>query len=86
MNQYAQSRQYFDRLREYKIDFREWEEIIKKVNENESGLSYLFSDCKDEKGLIEKWLLKSVEKKLDPEGARIRSFRDITGKYIKQYR
>ena len=86
MNQYAHSRQYFDKLREYKIDFREWEEIIKKVNENESGLSYLFADCKDEKGLIEKWLLKSVEKKLDPEGIKIRNFRDITGKYIRQYR
>ena len=86
MNQYAQSRQYFERLKEYKIDFREWEEIIKKVNESESGLSYLFSDCKDERGLIEKWLLKSVEKKLDPEGERIKRFREITGKYIKRYR
>ena len=86
MNQYAQSRQYFDRLSEYKIDFREWEEIIKKVNEKESGLSELFADCKDEKGLVEKWLLRSVEKKLDPEGTRIKSFRDILEKYIRQYR
>ena len=51
----AQSRQYFDKLMEYQINYKEWESIIKKVNLKESGLSELFSDCRDEKGLVEKW-------------------------------
>lgn len=38
----AQSRQYFDRLQEYQIHYKEWETIIKKVNLKESGLSDLF--------------------------------------------
>lgn len=86
MNQYAQQRQYFDRLREHKIDYREWEGIIKKINQRESGLSELFSDCKDERGLVDKWLLDAVENKLDPEKKRINNFRDIILKYIRQYR
>jgi len=49
MNNYAQSKQYFSKLAEYGIDYREWESILKKINSDESGLSKLFSDCKDEK-------------------------------------
>ena len=52
MNQPAQSRQYFDRLLEYRIHYKEWENIIKRINLKESGLSELFLDCKDEKGLV----------------------------------
>lgn len=53
MNNSAQSRQYFVKLAEYGIDYREWQNIIKKINEEESGLSKLFAECKDEKGLVE---------------------------------
>ncbi|MGN0241305.1 MAG: hypothetical protein ACI4CS_06430, partial [Candidatus Weimeria sp.] len=56
MNQSAQSRQYFDKLAEYEIYYREWEAIIHKINLEESGLSNLFADCKNEEGLVEKWL------------------------------
>ena len=86
MNSYAQSRQYFDKLKEYKIDYREWEHIIKKINEKESGLSDLFADCKNESDLVDKWFLDTVEKKLDPEKEKIKNFRDIVGKYARQYR
>ena len=50
MTNYAQSRQYFDKLKEYQIDYREWEMIIKKVNLKESGLSELFADCRMRRG------------------------------------
>lgn len=86
MNYAAQSRQYFEKLKEYKIDYREWEHIIKKINEKESGLSDLFADCKNESDLVDKWFLDTVEKKLDPEKEKINNFRDIVGKYAKQYR
>ena len=86
MNQPAQSRNYFDKLKEYNINYKEWENIIKKVNLKESGLSELFSDCRDEKSLVEKWFLEAVEGKLNKETNRIDEFVSIMIKYIKQYR
>ena len=65
MGNSAQSRQYFEKLMEYQINYKEWETIIKKVNLEESGLSNLFADCKDERGLVEKWFLEAVEGKLN---------------------
>ena len=86
MINYAQSRQYFDKLKEYQIDYREWEMIIKKVNLKESGLSELFADCRDEKGLVEKWFLEAVEGKLNRDRSRIREFQSIVRKYVEQYK
>ena len=86
MNNYAQSRQYFDKLAEYKIYFKEWETIIRKVNLKESGLSELFSDCKNEKELIEKWFLESIQEKLNQDQNRIKEFQSIIDKYIRMYK
>ncbi len=86
MGNTAQSRQYFSRLKEYQIDCREWETIIKKVNLKESGLSDLFADCRDEKGLTEKWFLEAVEGKLNKEHNRIQEFQSIIEKYAGQYK
>ena len=61
MSSPAQSRQYFYKLMEYQINYKEWETIIRKVNVKESGLSELFSDCRTEKELVEKWFLEAVE-------------------------
>lgn len=58
MSSPAQSRQYFYKLMEYQINYKEWETIIRKVNVKESGLSELFSDCRTEKELVEKWLFR----------------------------
>ncbi|HBN56179.1 MAG TPA: hypothetical protein DD414_05330, partial [Lachnospiraceae bacterium] len=81
----AQSRQYFDKLMEYQINYKEWESIIKKVNLKESGLSELFSDCRDEKGLVEKWFLDAVENKLNREKNRMKEFQSLLEKYVAQY-
>lgn len=86
MNNAAQSRQYFDKLMEYQINYKEWETIIKKVNQKESGLSDLFADCKDEKGLVEKWFLDAVESKLNKEKNRMKEFQVILEKYAGQYK
>ncbi len=86
MTNSAQSRQYFEKLMEYQINFREWESIIKKVNLEESGLSSLFADCRDERGLVEKWFLEAVEGKLNKEKNRMREFQSIMGKYAGQYK
>ena len=86
MNNGAQSRQYCDKLQEYQIHDKEWESIIKKVNLKESGLSELFSDCRDEKGLVEKWFLDAVESKLNKERNRMKEFQSILEKYVGQYK
>lgn len=86
MNNGAQSRQYFDKLMEYQINYKEWETIIKKVNLKESGLSDLFSDCRDEKGLVEKWFLDAVESKLNRDKNRMKEFQNIIEKYVEQYK
>ena len=86
MNNSAQSRQYFDKLMEYQINYKEWETIIKKVNLKESGLSDLFADCRDEKGLVEKWFLDAVESKLNKELNRMKEFQSILEKYVGQYK
>lgn len=85
MSNAAQSRQYFDKLMEYQIHYKEWESIIKKVNLKESGLSDLFADCKDEKGLVEKWFLDAVENKLNRDRDRMKEFQNLTEKYVAQY-
>lgn len=86
MNNSAQSRQYFDKLGEYKIHYREWESIIRKVNEKESGLSELFSDCKNEKDLVEKWFVDTIGRKLDREQNRMKEFQAIIEKYVRMYK
>lgn len=86
MNNASQSRQYFSKLAEYRIHYKEWETIIKKVNMKESGLSDLFADCKDEKGLVEKWFLEAVEDKLNQDRNRMKEFQDIMEKYTGQYK
>lgn len=82
----AQSRQYFEKLKEYQINYKEWENIIKKVNLKESGLSDLFADCRDEKGLVEKWFLEAVEGKLNKDKNRMKEFQVILEKYVGQYK
>lgn len=82
----AQSRQYFEKLKEYQIFYKEWENIIKKVNQKESGLSDLFADCRDEKGLVEKWFLEAVEGKLNKDKNRMKEFQVILEKYVGQYK
>lgn len=86
MNSSNHSKSYFDKLKEYKINSKEWESIIKKVNLKESGLSELFTEAKDVTGLVDKWFIKTVEDKLDKDGDRLKKFSEIVLKYIKQYK
>ena len=86
LNQPTQARRYFEHLKEYKIDHKEWESIIKKINFEESGLSKLFADAKDEKGLVEKWFLPTIEDKLTKEEGKMKKFTELVVKYIHQYK
>ncbi len=86
MSSAYQRRQYFSKLKEYQINHKEWESIIKKVNLKESGLSELFTNAKDERGLVERWLLDAVENKLNQGNSRIKGFQSLAQKLIRQYR
>lgn len=86
MSSPAQSIQYFYKLMEYQINYKEWETIIRKVNVKESGLSELFSDCRTEKELVEKWFLEAVESKLNKEENKVKNFQEILEKYAGKYK
>lgn len=86
MSSPAQSRQYFYKLMEYQINYKEWETIIRKVNVKELGLSELFSDCRTEKELVEKWFLEAVESKLNKEENKVKNFQEILEKYAGKYK
>lgn len=86
MNSSSQAKNYFEKLKEYKINHKEWESIIRKINLEESGLSNLFKDTKNTNGLIEKWFLKSIEEKLNREENKMNNFKKIVFSYAKQYR
>lgn len=86
MNNSSNARNYFNKLEEYQIYRKEWESIVKKINIKESGLSDLFINAKDETGLIEEWFLPAVEDKLNKGKNRIDEFRQILGRFIKQYK
>ncbi|OFI05966.1 hypothetical protein CLOACE_13470 [Clostridium acetireducens DSM 10703] len=82
----SQINNYFKNLKQYKINHKEWESIIKKINMKESGLSDLFKDAKNVSGLVEKWFIKTVEDKINREDDKVKNFSEIVKKYIYQYR
>lgn len=84
-SQYNRS-QYFKTLKQYQIDYKEWESIIRKVNQKESGLSDLFQNAKDEKNLIENWFLKPIEDKLNVDKNKVDEFQKLTFLFIEQYK
>ncbi|MGL4623560.1 MAG: hypothetical protein ACRCWD_01540 [Culicoidibacterales bacterium] len=86
MNQQPRSKAYFQKLEEYQIYAKEWETIIKKINVKESGLSDLFKEAKDEKGLVEKWFLDTIETKLNKDQNQVKAFEQIVRKYVEQYK
>jgi len=86
MNVSAKSRSYFQKLQEYGIFYEEWESIIHKINQKESGLSDLFKEAKDERGLVEGWFLPAIEKKLNKDKNHIQEFEKLLHKFIVQYK
>lgn len=78
--------QYFNTLKQYQINNHEWESIIRKVNQKESGLSELFQNARDERNLVENWFLRPVEDKLNQEKDKIEEFRKLTMQFVEQYR
>lgn len=84
MNDSAQARKYFNKLDENKIPPKEWESIIHKINEDESGVVKMFSDCTTAPDLLKKVLLPAVEDKLNNETSHMGEFQEMTEAYITQ--
>ena len=85
MNNPVTTKNYFSKLEEHKINYREWETIIKQINIKESGLSELFTKAKDSNGLVKEWFLPAIENKLRNDEDRIDNYRQLLDRYIKQY-
>ncbi|WP_346867534.1 MULTISPECIES: hypothetical protein [unclassified Clostridium] len=86
MNNSYNSTSYFNKLSTYNINYKEWENIIHKINLKESGLSELFAKAKNVEGLLKEWFLPAVEEKLTKDENRIKNFRIIANGYINQYK
>ena len=86
MNNTVTTKNYFEKLQEYKINHKEWETIIKQINLKESGLSELFIKAKDSSGLVKSWFLPAVENKLRKDEDRIKNYRNLVKRYIEQYK
>lgn len=86
MNNSVTIRNYFKKLQEFKINYKEWETIIKQINLKESGLSELFVKAKDSSGLVKEWFLPAIENKLNKEEDRIKNYVELVNCYIKQYK
>ncbi|MCR5815097.1 MAG: hypothetical protein K6G15_11495 [Desulfovibrio sp.] len=85
MNGNHQASSYFAKLKEYGINCKEWQTIIRTVNKEEGGLSKIFSECKDERRLIEKWLLPQIETKLNRENSLISTMQKQFEHYVRHY-
>lgn len=58
---------YFDRLDTYGVNRGMFEHILIPINKQEGALPNLFEDCKDDSDLIEKWILDTIDKKLNSD-------------------
>ena len=84
MNENFQARKYFDALDENKIPPKEWETIIHKINEDESGVTRMFSSCTSSQELLKKVLLPTVEEKLNSDHSYMSEFQDMCESYVAQ--
>lgn len=78
--------EYFNELDSYRINHKEWEEIIKKINNDESGLSNLFEKCKDDEALIKLEILPVIESKINGDAGQITSIKSNLKEYIESYK
>lgn len=76
---------YFKKLEEYRISFKEWETQIRRINQDESGLSKLYEDSTTSEKLIKKNILPAIEEKVNDEKKILNELRNSLKKYIQKY-
>lgn len=75
------SEAYKKALNSFRIDTKEWRNVIAKINSEEGGLLKLFEQCNTSIDLMRDWILKSIRENLT-ESTNIPDLLDQTGKYI----
>lgn len=85
-NDNSKKAEYFEDLRTYKINYKEWEDIIRSINNDESGLSNLYDKHKTDEALIKNVIIPLIESKINGEKNAIESIRNNLGKYIESYK
>ena len=61
-NDSSKKSEYFEDLKSYKLDHKEWEDIIRSINNDESGLSNLYDKHKTDEALIRNVIIPIIEK------------------------
>lgn len=85
-NDSSKKSQYFEDLKAYKINYKEWEDIIRNINNDESGLSNLYDKHKTDEALIRNVIIPLIESKINGEKNIIEAIRNNLGKYIESYK
>jgi len=78
--------EYFEDLKSYKLDYKEWEDIIRSINNDESGLSNLYDKHKTDEALIRNVIIPLIESKINGENNAIETIRKNLAKYIESYK
>lgn len=81
----VQKKRYFNLLLENGVNSKEWETLIRKINQEESGLSELFSNCETTPELLRKQIIPIIDEKLRVYEDRIESLVMHARKYIDTY-
>lgn len=85
-NDNSKKSEYFEDLRAYKLNYKEWEDIIRSINNDESGLSNLYDKHKTDEALIRNVVIPLIESKINGEKNIIEAIRNNLSKYIETYK
>jgi chromosome segregation ATPase len=75
------SEAYKKALNSFRIDVKEWKNVIAKINAEEGGLLTLFKNCKTSNDLMRDWILKSIKENLS-DSTNIPDLLEQTEKHI----
>jgi hypothetical protein len=85
-NDNSKKNEYFEDLKAFKLNYKEWEDIIRSINNDESGLSNLYDKHKTDEALIRNVIIPLIESKVNGEKNAIESIRNNLSKYIESYK
>lgn len=81
----SQNEGYYKKLEEYRINYKEWESQLRKINNEESGLSKLYEDSTTSEKLIKSNIIPAIEEKVNDDKNILKELRENLKKYIEKY-
>ncbi len=85
-NDNSKKAEYYEDLKAYRIDYKEWEDIIRSINNDESGLSNLYDKHKTDEALIKNVIVPLIESKINGEKNMVDSIRKNLKNYVESYK